>query len=215
MFRLLKIFAKKILPNFCIKILKDYNRKNIIRRWEQEGKPIPPPHLIKQKIIEYYQKKYSLTTLIETGTYLGDMVEAQRNNFNKIISIELSDILYERAKERFQKYLHIELYHGDSSELLDNIIKNIKCKSLFWLDGHYSEGFLDVAIGKLNTPIIQELQSILTREEDHVILIDDARCFTGRMDYPSLQELKNYISTLNNSYVCNVKDDVIRLVKNK
>jgi hypothetical protein len=47
------------------------------------------PHIVKQMAIAEYQQKYGYGTLIETGTYLGDMIEAQKKRFTHIISIEL------------------------------------------------------------------------------------------------------------------------------
>ncbi|MGH7990796.1 MAG: hypothetical protein ACREDS_11490, partial [Limisphaerales bacterium] len=65
------------------------------------------------------QEKYSLVTrwgqqrkidnLIETGTFEGDMVEAQRGVFRKIVTIELGDKLFEAAKRRFTAYDHIHV----------------------------------------------------------------------------------------------------------
>jgi len=55
--------------------------------WERIGKPVPPPHIIKQKVLRDYSKIYGLRILVETGTYLGDMVEAMKANFDRIYSI--------------------------------------------------------------------------------------------------------------------------------
>lgn len=32
------------------------HRNAVIEQWEKEGKPLPPPHTIKQLAIEHYQK---------------------------------------------------------------------------------------------------------------------------------------------------------------
>jgi len=48
------------------------------------GKPIPPPHIIKQKIIRTYAKTFKINILVETGTYLGDMVETIEYVFDYI-----------------------------------------------------------------------------------------------------------------------------------
>ena len=77
---------KKILKSFIPKIIFDsiklLSTKNQVKNWEKNGSPNPPPHFIKQLIISEYQNKYNYSTLVETGTYMGDMVEAQKNNFN-------------------------------------------------------------------------------------------------------------------------------------
>jgi protein-L-isoaspartate O-methyltransferase len=70
-----------------------------IAQWGKKEKPMPPPHAVKQQTIQYYAEKYNVKTLIETGTYY--MVEAMRDVFAHICSIELSRELYEKAKRRF------------------------------------------------------------------------------------------------------------------
>src|SRR5260221_12019668 len=45
-----------------------------LRKWEAIGQPIPAPHSVKQTIVEDYAKRFSLRTMIETGTCDGDMV---------------------------------------------------------------------------------------------------------------------------------------------
>jgi len=45
---------------------------------------------------------------------------------------------------------------------------------------------------------------------NHVILIDDARCFNGEGDYPNIKQLKAYIKGKNENYHIEVKHDIIR-----
>ena len=60
-----------------------------IAKWEREGRQIPPPHIVKQRVLREYAKKYGLRILVETGTSTGDMVEAMKTDFDRIYSIEL------------------------------------------------------------------------------------------------------------------------------
>ncbi|MCG2740183.1 MAG: hypothetical protein L6300_08080, partial [Syntrophaceae bacterium] len=77
------------------------------------------------------------------------------------------------------------------------------------LDSHYSGG--ETAKGKQETPIRRELLHIFSHPiAGHVILIDDAHCFDGTRDYPSLGELKNIILAARPSWVFEVRDDIIR-----
>ncbi len=75
-------------------------RKKIIL-WQLTGRAIPPPHVVKQNIIKYYATKFGLQIFIETGTYMGEMIDAVLNIFPKIISIEFDPALAERAKNKF------------------------------------------------------------------------------------------------------------------
>jgi hypothetical protein len=60
-----------------------------LRRWEKLGRPAPPPRIVKQRIVKDYAQNFSLRTLVETGTYLGEMIEATQDCFTHIVSIEL------------------------------------------------------------------------------------------------------------------------------
>jgi hypothetical protein len=68
------------------------------RKWERNGRPMPPPHLVKQGVLLEYAKRYSLRTLVETGTQYGAMVHAMKPHFDSIISIELSPELSRENK---------------------------------------------------------------------------------------------------------------------
>jgi hypothetical protein len=59
---------------------------------------------------------------------------------------------------------------------------------------------------------MQEIECILShpRVEDHVILVDDARCFTGQNDYPTLKTLECFVSHSCPDWVFEVKDDIFR-----
>ena len=181
-----------------------------IQEWIQNGRPIPPPPLFKQQIVRLYAKRHRVKTLIETGTYLGAMLAANKNNFNEIISIELDEELYQRASRRFENDKHITIYRGNSGVILPVILKNITEPCLFWLDGHYSEGI--TARGDKDTPIKEELAAILSHGiKQHVILIDDARCFNGENQYPTIKELTEEVINRGIYQSIAIADDIIRI----
>jgi hypothetical protein len=81
---------------------------------------------------------------------------------------------------------------------------------LFWLDGHYSAGI--TAQGNSDTPVMIEVEAILEHKiTGHVILIDDARCFNGTQDYPTLDELRELFVRARPGYEFSVLNDVIRI----
>ena len=172
-----------------------------------------PPPFIKQKIVKAYAKQFSINILIETGTFYGDMVIATRKTFKKIYSIELDETLYRNAKQNCSKYPHISLYHGDSAQILPKILLKINQPCLFWLDAHYhGEG---TGRGSIDTPIMQELQTILNNLNHHyVILIDDAQDFVGKNDYPKINEVRELIFSYHPNWRFMVKDDIIRIFPN-
>ena len=80
-------------------------------------------------------------------------------------------------------------------------------RKLFWLDAHYSGG--ETAHAALQTPIVKEIDIVLKDNPKNIILIDDARCFDGTNDYPTLDTIKNYVSVVGKTM--EVKDDIIRI----
>ncbi len=151
---------------------------------------------------------------METGTFLGEMVFTQLDNFEKIYSIELGKELWEKTVSRFVKDKHVHLFHGDSGKVLHDIVPKLDSTALFWLDGHYSAGF--TAKGEKECPIYEELGAIFKHHKyPHVILIDDARCFDGTGDYPRVDELEKYIKKKDPGYMMEVQDDVIRFIKSR
>lgn len=184
--------------------------KQALKAWNKAGRPSPPPHVYKLAVIKKHQANFHLRTLIETGTFLGDTIAATNKLFDHIYSIELSDELYEMAKERFKGNTKIDIRHGDSGDVIKDILDNVTQPCLFWLDGHYSEG--NTAKGQLNTPIIQELTHIFNTDiKGHVILIDDARCFNGTDDYPTINYLTEFVKGFNPNLQLVVENDIIRI----
>ena len=194
--------------------IQDYRHKKAYRNWQRLGKPIPTPHMVKQMAVKAYAAKYGTEVFVETGTYLGEMVNAVKSSFKKIYSIELSPELYERAEKKFAKDKHILIIQGDSSRILPEILNHIYKPCLFWLDAHYSKGI--TVKGEKETPIMDELRRIFNNPiNGHVILIDDARDFTGQNDYPDLEEIRKLIVRRYPGFIFYVKDDIIRIHMNK
>jgi hypothetical protein len=163
-----------------------------IAAWFAVDSPVPPPSAYKQELIKTYAKAYGVDTLVETGTYLGDMVQTTKAYFKEVHSIELGQELYQNAKDRFRSDKNVRLYQGDSGELLMGILKKLKRPAIFWLDAHYSEGI--TAKGKTNTPVVEEVEAILAHKvSGHVILIDDSRIFNGKDGYPTISYLEKKI----------------------
>ena len=117
---------------------KEYREIRDYWRWLKNGRPVPPPHGIKQGVIKEYARKYQCPTFFETGTYCGDMIQAVKHDFKQIYSVELSESLYKQVRLRFNNDDHISLLQGDSGKVLPETLKRISEPCLFWLDAHYS-----------------------------------------------------------------------------
>jgi len=180
------------------------------RAWWRGGQTGLTPHLVKQQVVREHAQRSGARVLVETGTYRGDMVAAMRAHFSRIYSIELDGALCADAQKRFARQPHITILQGDSGVVLGRLLPEITESCLFWLDGHYSEGV--TAKGEHNTPIRQELDAIsrhMSLAQD-VVLIDDARCFTGQDDYPRLAEVQAWAAA-HGLNTCYVQDDIIRI----
>lgn len=176
-----------------------------VRMWDGEA---PAPEPIKQLIVKGYARTHGVRTLVETGTYLGDMIAATRSWFKEVHTIELDPTMADRARRRFRRHRHIHVHQGDSSELLSSVLDQLTSDALFWLDAHYSGGF--TAQGATETPIEQELTLVLPHPRAKVVLVDDARIF-GSRSYPSLEKVAEIADSY--GWVYAVDMDIIRLTK--
>ncbi len=178
-----------------------------------------PSYDEKRAVIDSYRLRFGCTILVETGTFLGDTVAHFKDKVDKVYSIELSQELAERAAKRFANDRHISILQGDSSEVLSGILPQLNSPTLFWLDGHYSseffigEEYFVTAKGETNTPIEKELTILLSiPKQIFAILIDDARLFTGRNDYPTLKKIKKMVAQSTTQYTVFKKNDIIHIL---
>jgi hypothetical protein len=207
--RVTKVILKQT-PMFAL--YQVYKQEKLYREWIQAGKPATPPELAKQRVIKEYAHRFKVPVFIETGTYEGNMVNAVKDVFDEIYSIELGLELYQRAKRRFAGSKHVDILQGDSCEVLKDVLAQVERPCLFWLDGHYSGN--GTARSDLETPILKELAHIFKHSmaHQHVILIDDARLFTGEGDYPGIPALKDLVMRAGFDNF-EVEDDIIRIFK--
>ena len=208
----MKYFIKNQLSSIGLLPTIDFIRKAPqFLKWVVNGCSGIAPQPIKRIIIKSYLKKYNIKNFIETGTHVGDTLAfiASDSKIN-CTSVELSNFYFQLNKKRFKSYENVKLINGDSGIIIKNLTKLIKSPTLFWLDGHYSGGI--TGKGDLETPIALELDAILNSEiEGHIVLIDDARSFTGSSDYPVLEFFLDKIRKTG-KYEIEISTDIIRLV---
>jgi len=188
--------------------LRDIKENLMYPVWVMQGKPAPDNHIHKRKRILAIAKRYSCSSFIETGTFYGQMINAVKDQFDKVLSVELFEPLYYLNKAAFTNVPHILLYHGDSTLELTNMLKAVSGRILFWLDGHYSGD--GTACGSVESPIFSELELIKNdSRKDHCILIDDARLFMGQGGYPTIESTRNKLLEINHNYEIIVEHDCI------
>jgi len=179
-------------------------------RWLRDGRTGVPPHVIKAMRVSKTAAQHQIQRIVETGTWLGDTSAYLAARGFTVDTIELSPEIAERARNRFADFARVEVWQGDSGDVLPQVLATVNQPTLFWLDGHYSGGI--TAHGVQDTPITRELAAISAHElaEQHVILIDDIRCFDGHQ-YMYLAELLSLAQELGWS-VSHIADDIATLV---
>ena len=92
------------------------------------------PHFVNRALGNYVS---DIQNAVETGTYLGHGTKVLAETFNRVYSIELDLENYTTAKVNLAHYNNVELFLGNSSDVLRSILPQIDSPTLFWLDAHY------------------------------------------------------------------------------
>jgi hypothetical protein len=177
--------------------------------WRLRGRPVRSPHLLKQRTVREYAEKYNLRTLVETGTYYGEMVAAMKGRFDRIYSVEYDHQLAQRAQKKFARSAHIQILEGDSQQVIPALLQTMQTPALFWLDaGYYGWAGLQGDKQRLTT----EFDAVLRHGVKHIILMDDARGLNGQNGAPTVAELKQRIETEFPGRKVDVQYDILRVV---
>lgn len=171
---------------------------------------------IDSKLLDALCSVQKFDLFCETGTFRGDSVELARLHFPRLISIELSESLYAEASKRFQAWNGIEIRHGSSAKILNELRDELAGKSVcYYLDAHWCVA-IDTAGQTSQCPLLEELAAIQGLNEESVVLIDDARLFLAPPAYPhevsqwpSLDEIIRSLRALSDVHRIAVANDVI------
>lgn len=123
--------------------------------------------------------KYSSDVFIETGTNMAHGVRtALHCNFKKIISIEIDAEKQEKNKINLSKEIAdgtLDLITGDVLDHFPKVLTTLSKRATFFFDAHWDFGVL----GKTVCSLEFELDQLINHPiKNHIILIDDRRCFT-------------------------------------
>lgn len=170
---------------------------------------------ILQKVhsVKHQFKPYLNPVFIETGSYVGEGIQAALNaGFKRVISIELSPFYHALCRER---YPQAEVLFGDSIEVLPRILDGINERCTFWLDGHWCGDDI-TACGINPVPLMEELLAIKAHHiKDHTILIDDMRLLRAHdSEWKDLKytvaDIEDVIRSINSKYQINYVDGFAR-----
>lgn len=126
------------------------------------------------KTINDIRFHYGSSTLVETGTFMGVNAEAHRNNFNKIVTIELQEEYFKKAQKRLSKYKNIEQVLGLSSAVLAS--HEFEGIPIYYLDAHFYNP-------KGPRWVVQQELEALEGKKDSVIIIHDFNNGMGHCVY--------------------------------
>lgn len=190
------------------------NMRARIRRdvghWVSNGCPSPAPNVVKMAVVRHYVVSSGAKHFVETGTFLGSMVEHIAETGVQCHTIEIDDKIYTRAIRILARHKNIDCLKGDSAVVLPQLLAMIDQPTVFWLDGHYSGSFTGKA--EIDTPVSKELEMIMAHPvKGHIVLIDDARDFTGGDGYPALSALLAHFES-DQHYRAEVSADIIRIL---
>ena len=180
-----------------------------------------PPDLFKQRLVKEIARRFSLKTLIETGTYKGDMVAAVLNSFDTIYSIELHQPFFEAAQERFAAEPKVQIVRGDSTSQLRDLLKGLDQPALFWLDAHGGDSAKVDGVEE-SAPVLAEVTAILDHSGagEHVILVDDVHTFRRNVKWgvgvwAEVEQLRQQWLAKHPDWIWQVEDNVLRIYRKR
>ncbi|GAC1327495.1 MAG: hypothetical protein NVSMB17_01570 [Candidatus Dormibacteria bacterium] len=166
-----------------------------------------PSHYTKRAEVLRCGRHYGLRTLVETGTYLGDMTWSAQPHFDQVFSIELDPALAARAAALFARNPKVQILAGDSAILLPGLLAGLDHPALFWLDAHFSGGI--TAGADQASPILTEISQVLAHHDRHVVLVDDARLFDGTDGYPTIARMEQVVAAAPSNRVLTRRGDLL------
>lgn len=127
------------------------------------------------------------TNFVETGTYVGSSIRKVAGLFHSLKSVEASADLHSIAQHLLVSHANVELACGDARDFLKGIAQDFLNDSVIFLDAHYSTGITSRAFGIC--PVFDEINIILEKAPNAVVVVDDLRTMNGKRGYPTLQAL--------------------------
>src|SRR3989344_6923477 len=93
------------------------------------------------KSFRHIISKYNITSIVETGTFLGSTTSLLASLFPNlhIYTCEINRESYLKARENLSKYKNVHIFHGTSPDFLKKILpdKSMGKRPLFYLDAHW------------------------------------------------------------------------------
>ena len=149
--------------------------------------PFTPHSLTKLHNLRTARRLSGATTVIEVGTFKGVTTKRLSRLFDKVITIEIDEALFNHARQRCVGRNNIEFHLGDGAVLLPQIVPR-ESELLLFLDGHFSGG--ETGHGDEPEPVLKELD-LIAHHLGHAsaVVIDDFRLFGVEPGWPKKSEV--------------------------
>lgn len=124
--------------------------------------------------------RYEITTMVETGCYKGDGIQAAFDlGIKRVISCDINSEYIQHCSRRFFGK-NLTLNFGPSEECMADMCRLAgQSSTLFWLDAHLPEMYGTLgAPGRLKMPVLNELHTISVFKSivaNDIIIVDDTR----------------------------------------
>jgi hypothetical protein len=128
----------------------------------------------KELVIEL-KNIFKINDFIETGTFKGGTTYWASKIFKNVFTVEYSSVLYKAAVLKLSNCRNVTCYFGNSPSQLPQIISQLNSPAIFWLDAHWCGGSTYGVDDEC--PLLEEISLIIEQNENHIIIIDDARLF--------------------------------------
>jgi predicted O-methyltransferase YrrM len=158
------------------------------------------------------RREVGLVRAVETGTYVGDTARKLAGVFPAVITIERSDLFFQRASEALRDIPQITCVHGHSATKLRDVAD--ATPSLYYLDAHWSRGSTSGEDDEC--PVLQEIEALRDGHPDDCVVIDDARLFAAAPPpphksghWPTLLELFDSLRSIRPAHLVTVIDDQV------
>jgi len=133
---------------------------------------------------------------VETGTYRGWGTKVWSSFFRNVVTIELSEELFEFCLDTYD-LPNVKFLQGTSYEVLQNIVDDITDPYFLFLDAHGSGGdtTYDNSVGRYGSPVIQEIEAV-EKNLPKFIVVDDLSDFSDIPSYPNPEKIKESVSKI-------------------
>ena len=154
---------------------------------------------------------FNLERLVETGTGMGNSLAwAVGSGFSELHSVEFTEELFEKCRQRFSTNKNVHLTHGKSGDFLRRMVSadSANLPTLYFLDAHFIGGadfgmvsHSDSIRESESLPLLNEFDILLGIDlSSSIIIVDDARIyFSGKFqngEFPDFARRREESSAL-------------------